>query len=148
LEALVRRRSLASATVLALSAALALPLGGTAYAGTCTAAGDVPHLVPNENGIHATGVFGCAEAATGMSVTVCIEERFTNVTGEDTWFSDGCATTVANAAATSVTGTVEIPMMVYSTLLRTTVTAVNDNGDTAAFTSPPMFWFNCACYVG
>jgi hypothetical protein len=143
----VRRRSLASATVLAV--ALALPLGGTASAGTCVTAGDVPHLVPNENGIHATGVFDCADAAEGMSITVCIEERFANIGGAEDWWSHGCETTSAtDGAVSSITGTMTIQMMVYSTYLRTTVTAVNNAGDQGTFTSPPMFWFNCACYVG
>jgi hypothetical protein len=144
----VRRRSLASAAVLALSVAFVLPLGGTASAGTCAAAGDVPHLVPNENGIHATGWFACADAAPGMTVTVCIEERYTYLTGETAWFERGCATTTEAEPSTRIKGTVEIPMMVYSTWLRTRVTALNGTGDTATYTSPRMFWFNCACYVG
>jgi hypothetical protein len=135
--------------VLALSAALALPLGGTAYAGTCAAAGDVPHLAPGRYGILAHGMFTCADPAEGMSVTVCIEEASLNAGGEQTWFSRGCETTAnVDGATTSVSGEVEVQMMVYSTTLRTTVTALNAAGDTGTFTSPPMFWFNCACYVG
>jgi hypothetical protein len=148
-EVPVRRRSLASATVLALSAALVLPLGGVASASACVTAGDVPHLVANENGIHAAGVFGCADPAEGMSITVCIEERFLSIAGAEEWWSRGCETTTEpDGAVSTITGSVTVPMMVYSTYLRTTVTAVNNAGDAGTFTSPPMFWFNCACYVG
>jgi hypothetical protein len=125
-------------------AALAGPLGGTSYASTCGAVAEPPHLMPNEYGIRASGTFGCLEGSTGMTVTVCVEEQ----DGLGGWFSRGCNTTTKAEPANVVTGLVSVDMMVYSTFLRTTVSATNDNGDTAGAKSAPMFWFNCACYVG
>jgi hypothetical protein len=136
--------TLLAAPALAFTA-LVGPLGTASYAGTCAAVAEPPHLVPGEIDIHASATFGCGEAATGMTVTVCIEER-DGVTGE--WWQQGCATTTQAEAAQTITGKVQIPMMVYSTWLRTTATAANDAGDTGAAKTPPVFWFNCACYIG
>ena len=132
-----------------LLSALAVPMSGTASAATCVAVAEPPHLVPGEGGIHASGTFHCADGAfTGMTVTVCIEERFILGSDDPTWYSHGCETTVAEGAAQTVVGRVTVDMMVYSTYLRTTVTAINDNGDAGQTESPPVFWFNCACYIG
>lgn len=139
-------RRLAYSLVPALAlAALAVPFAGTSYASTCAAVAQPPHLMVNESEIHASGTFACGDAATGMTVTVCIEEEYT-VTGE--WFSLGCDTTTATTKTHAVYGVAGVPQMVYSTYLRTTVLGTNDAGDTAGAKSAPMFWFNCACYVG
>jgi hypothetical protein len=138
---MARRTALLAVPLLALTA-LVGPLGGASYASTCGALAEPPHLIPGEIDIHASGTVGCADAVTGMSVTACIEER--GGTGE--WWQLGCET--ATAAAQALTVKVQVPMMVYSTWLRTTVTATDEAGDTAAAKTPPVFWFNCACYVG
>jgi hypothetical protein len=121
------------------------PLGTASYAGTCATVAEPPHLVVGENGIHASGTFGCADPVSGIAVTVCIEEQ-SSVNG--VWWARGCKTTKEAEESQVVTGTVEIPMMVYSTFLRTTVKVVDDAGDAGAAKSPPVFWFNCACYIG
>lgn len=141
------RRFVARAAVSLLPAALLLPFGGVASAGTCVAVGDAPHMVPRKNGIHASGTFACADETQGMTVVVCIEELMTGL-AEDTWWQRGCANASAGEQARQVTAEVEVDMMVYSTWLRTTVTGVNAAGDTATFTGPPVLWFNCACYIG
>jgi hypothetical protein len=140
---MARRTALLTVPLLALTA-LVGPLGGASYASTCGAVAEPPHLVPGEIDIHASGTFGCLDAVTGMTVTACIEEK----TGTGEWWQLGCETTTVAEAAQTVTGKVQVPMMVYSTWLRTTVTATNDAGDTAAAKTPQVFWFNCACYVG
>jgi hypothetical protein len=127
------------------AAALVGPLGTASYAGTCATVAEPPHLVYGEYGIHASATYGCAEPVSGIAVTVCVEER-NGVTGE--WWSRGCATTAQEEAARTATGTVTVDVMVYSTWLRTTATVVDGAGGTGAAKTPPVFWFNCACYVG
>ena len=142
------------ASLLALPAlvlgALAGPLAAPSSAAlsTCAAVAEPPHLIPNKDGIHATGTFACAEASTGMTVTVCIEELNLQILSTN-WRQLGCATaTVTGAASNTVSGEVVVPMMIYSTFLRATVLGVNDNGDSAAGKSAPAPWVNCACAVG
>lgn len=144
-EAAMARRTAISLVPALVLAALVGPFAGTASASTCVTVAEPPHLMPYEYGIRASGTFGCLEGSTGMTVDVCIEE-LDSFTGE--WFLRGCETTTKTEPANRITGEVHVDMMVYSTFLRTTVTATDDNGDTGETKSPPMFWFNCACYVG
>jgi hypothetical protein len=127
------------------AAALVGPLGGASYAGTCATVAEPPHLVYGEYGIHASATYGCADPVSGIAVTACIEEENT-VTGE--WRTLGCETTTQAESARTGTGSVTVDVMVYSTWLRTTATVVDDAGGTGAAKTPPVFWFNCACYVG
>jgi hypothetical protein len=142
---MTRRFSLLAAPLLALSA-VAGPFASASYAAvsSCAAVGDVPHLIPNRSGIHSSGTFRCLDAAPGMTITVCIEEQI----GTGTWWQRGCASKTAGEATDTVDQTVTVSVMVYSTLLRTTVSGHNDTGATASYKSPPIFWFNCACYIG
>lgn len=148
------RRSLASSVfVLASAAALVVGLGGTAVAGPvsdgCLAVVEPPHLdVGKTNQIVATGSFSCYEAATGMTVEVCIEERYT-ATPESEWWLHGCTTvTEPDELRDTIEATHSISMPVYATFLRATVRGVNDAERTASSRSAPVWWFNCACYIG
>jgi hypothetical protein len=132
--------------VLALAPLLALlPLPAHADpGGTCLTVSDPPHLTLGADGIHAYGTFGCTTAVTGITVTVCVDEQ-----GFDSsWVELGCATTSDPASRYHVTGTVVVPMMIYSTTLRSRTTATDDAGDQGSAESPPTPWFNCACSVG
>ena len=149
------RRSLTSSFVLLAAAVITVGLSGTASAaaapvsskGGCVAAADVPHLdVGGTNRIITTGRFECATAATGTKITVCIEEQY-STTGP--WYSRGCTTAsdlYEYRTAISATHSMSVP--VYATWLRTSVTASNAAGGAATYTSAPVFWFNCACYIG
>ena len=145
------RRTLASLVVLVSTAGLLVGLAGTASAAAvstgCAAVSDVPHLnVGGSSRIVTTGRFECLAAATGMTITVCIQEQY-NATSP--WWSRGC-TTVNDLYEyrSSISATHSMSVPVYATWLRTTVTARNDAGHSSTFASPPAFWFNCACYIG
>lgn len=143
----MRTRSLAP--LLALTTALTVPLTGTAYAAGCSGFAVPPHLNVERTGIEGSGSMHCESAATNMTVTVCVEELAGGLLAVNAeWWSLGCTTTSTVEATTDVQGTVVVQMPVYSTYLRTTVTGTNDNGDTVATKSVPVWWFNCACYVG
>ena len=131
--------------VTALTTAALLPFGGTASAGTCTAYGTPPHLLPGRPGYHASGTFACAEETAGMSVTVCIEELTTTELGPG-WGTLGCAS-ASEKVARSVTASVVAEIQIYTVVLRTTVTGTNQAGDAGSFTSPPTVWPNCACSI-
>lgn len=146
------RRSLASFLVLVSTGALVVGLGGTASASSvtvstdCVAVTEPPHLKPlTGTRLYSTGTFHCLAEATGMKVTVCIEEQYSPTAA---WWSRGCTTNtdVESTSTISVTHSMSVP--VYATFLRATVTGVNDRGETASFTTPPVWWFNCACYIG
>jgi hypothetical protein len=137
-----RRAALAlSAAAVALLGPLAAPSGAAAT--SCEAVADVPHLVPNGSGIYANGVFACANPSALLTVEVCIEEQYVTLGG---WHQLGCATTQA-ANASAVVGAVRIDVLVYSTLLRTTVHGTTAEGASASATGAPVLWFNCACML-
>ena len=149
------RRPLASLLVAVSTAGMLVGLSGTASAaaapvsskGGCVAAADVPHLdVGGSSRIVTTGRFECVSAATGTTITVCIEEQY-STTGP--WYSRGCTTASdPSEYRTSISATHSMYVPVYATWLRTSVTASNAAGGAATYTSPPAFWFNCACYIG
>lgn len=146
------RRSLAALLVVASTAAFTVTLGSGATASTaaaistCVAVGEPPHLRPGAGTrLYATGTFTCATAATGMRVTVCVEEQY-SLTAP--WWSRGCTTVSDTEPRTTVEATHTMGVPVYATFLRTTVYGTNDKGQTASFRTPPVFWFNCACYIG
>ena len=144
------RRTLASFFVLVSTAGLLAGLGGTASAADvalprCAAVAEPPHLRVGGTRMYSTGTFSCLNAAPGMSVTVCIEERY-SVDGP--WWSSGCTTVKDTESRSSIEATHSIGVPVSATFLRATVTGVNANGDRASFTTPPVWWFNCACYIG
>lgn len=127
-----------------LLSALAVPFAGTASAAACLAVAVPPHFVPWRSRIEGAGSFRCDQPAAGMTITVCVEEDL----GSQGWWQRGCETVTAEGEAETVSAKVAVDVMVYSTFLRTTVVASNANGDTAQVESPPVFWFNCACYIG
>jgi hypothetical protein len=143
---------LSSLLVLASSALLVIGLGGTASAsalpvnGSCYAYTEPPHLVVGSSGLYATGTYSCNTPSTGMKVTVCIEEQYAL---DAPWWSRGC-TTVSDLyeLRSSVQATHRASVPVYATYLRATVTGTNSRGETVTFATPPVFWFNCACYIG
>lgn len=138
------RRTLAVAATAATL--LIVPLAGSAAAGGCTATSG-PALYRYGTGrIAGRGTFGCDEAATGMTVTVCVEQSH-DVQAE-TWLPLGCATVTEAEAVTGVSAVAEISVPVYAVWLRTSTTGVNDAGLTATSASLPVWWFNCACYIG
>ncbi|HEX8004194.1 MAG TPA: hypothetical protein VF519_16015 [Mycobacteriales bacterium] len=147
------RRTLASLLVAVSAAGLLVGLAGTASAsalpvsGDCVAYGDVPHLnVGGTSRIVTTGTFSCAAAHPGMAITVCIEEMY-GVAGP--WYSRGCTSdSDLNELRTSLTATHSMSVPVYATYLRTVVRGTNADGSSVNYTSPPVFWFNCACYIG
>ncbi len=149
------RRSLASLFVLVSTAGLLVGLGGTASAATapvssngCVAYSDVPHLdvLGRSSRIVATGTLSCLAEAKGMTIEVCIEEQYAL---DAPWRSRGC-TTVSdpNEYRDTISATHEASVPVYATWLRATVRGWNAAGKSATFTTPPTFWFNCACYIG
>lgn len=125
---------------------LVLPLAGSAAATGCVATSG-PALYRYGTGtIAGRGTFGCDEAATGMTVTVCVEQS-RDVLAE-AWTPLGCATVTELEAVDDVSAVAEIGVPVYATWLRTSTTGVNDTGATATSASAPVFWFNCACVIG
>lgn len=142
----MRRRLVLLVTVLPV--ALTGPLAGTAHAATCAAVAVPPHFVPWRGTIEASGTFRCDQPAPGMTLTVCVEELLGDLTSQQEWFVRGCETAVAEGETEALSSRVAVDVMVYSTYLRTTVSAANANGDVAETKSPPVFWFNCACYIG
>jgi hypothetical protein len=145
------RRLLASAVVLLSAAAFTVTLGNASNAAEvalspCAAYGEPPHLKPlSGTRLYATGTFTCASAAPGMTVTVCIDE---SSTGTGPWWSRGCTTATEYERVSSISATEAASVPVYATFLRTRVHGSNANGGSASFTTPPIFWFNCACYIG
>jgi hypothetical protein len=138
------RRTLAVAATAATL--VVVPLAGSAAATGCTATSG-PALYRYGTGrIAGRGSYGCDEAATGMTVTVCVEQSH-DVQAE-TWVPLGCATVTELDAVSRVSAVAEIGVPVYATWLRTSTTGTNDAGVTASSVSPPVWWFNCACYVG
>lgn len=148
------RRTLASLFVLVSTAGLVVGLGGAASASAapvsangCVAYAEPPHLdVLKSSRIVATGTLSCLAAATGMTIEVCIEEQYS---ATSPWWSRGC-TTVSdpNELRENISATHSMSVPVYATFLRTTVRGWNAAGKSASFTSPPVWWFNCACYIG
>lgn len=137
------RRTLAVATTAATL--LVVPLAGSAAATGCTATSG-PALYRYGTGtIAGRGTFGCDEAATGMTVTVCVEQSH-DVQAE-TWLPLGCATVTEREAVAEISAVAEIGVPVYATWLRTSTTGVNDAGATATSAGAPVFWFNCACVI-
>lgn len=145
------RRLLASFVVLLSAAAFTVTLGNASTASEaalspCVAYGEPPHLKPlSGTRLYATGTFTCTSAAPGMTVTVCIEESYN---GTGSWWSRGCTTVSDPESRTRVSATEEASVPVYATFLRTRVVGSNAYGQRASFTTPPVFWFNCACYIG
>ena len=146
----MRRRALTSLFVLLTTAVLTAGLGGSASAATaapsCAAFTEPPHLRVGGTRMYSTGQFDCLDEVLGMTVTVCIEEQYSATAA---WYSRGC-TTVKDLYEwrDSIEATHSISIPVYATFLRATVTGTNARGDRATFTSPPLWWFNCACYLG
>jgi hypothetical protein len=146
------RRSLTSLLVLASAAMLTVGMAGTASAAEavaaspCVAVAEPPHLKVGGARRYSTGSVNSTSAAYGLSVTVCIEEQYAV---DAPWWSRGC-TTVKDLyeARSSIEATASTSVPVYATYLRATVTGVNSRGDRSTFTTPPVFWFNCACYIG
>ena len=143
------RRRTAIPFVSLLAAALSAPLTGAAYAEslTCAAYGIPPHLEPGRYDLWASGTFSCVGDAEGMRVIVCAQEQDGGL-GSQTWRTLGCETAYGEGATDSISAEVGVPVMVYATFLRVTVTGTNADGHTATFTSPPIYWFNGACYIG
>lgn len=146
----MRRRSIASLFVLIASTVFVVSLGSAASAAAvsaypCQAVSEPPHLVVGNSRLHAEGTFHCVTAATGMTITVCIQEQSSPTAA---WWTRACTTNkeLESASTVSVDATSSVP--VYATYLRATVHGVNDRGETADFATPPVFWFNCACYIG
>ena len=133
---------------LALASLLvAAPFAGTSSAvKTCAATATGPILAMSESRLRGTGTFACADAVSGMTVTVCIDELSGDLTS-DNWLSYGCTTTTASEATRTVKGAHSINIPISSAWFRTTVTATNDRGDTATAATPPTLWVNCACVI-
>ncbi|HWL35694.1 MAG TPA: hypothetical protein VNQ77_05825 [Frankiaceae bacterium] len=138
------RRTLAVAATAATL--LVVPLAGSAAATGCAATSGPALYRYGTGSIAGRGTFGCDEAATGMTVTVCVEQSH-DVQAE-TWTPLGCVTTTELEAVDEVSAVAEIGVPVYATWLRTSTTGVNDTGATATSVSLPVWWFNCACYIG
>jgi len=144
------RRSLATLLVLASAAMLTVGTAGAASAepvpAPCVAVVEPPHLKLGGTQLYATGSFTCTEAAYGMTVTVCIEEQYAL---DAEWWTRDCATEEElGEARTYIEATASTFVPVYATYVRATVTGTNARGDVSTFATPPVFWFNCACYVG
>lgn len=148
------RRSLAASIVLLSSALLAVSLTGTASAapplptGPCRAYSDVPHLdVGHSTHLVTTGTFSCDFSSPLMGITVCIEEQ-SNPDAE--WWQRECATLSQTEETNQIQETVLGSVPVYATYLRTHVYGYIGESiePVAEWVTPPVFWFNCACYVG
>ena len=146
------RRSLTALFVLASSALITVSLAGTASASAisaspCRAYSDVPHLqVGGGTRLTSQGTFSCNDVAPGMTVKVCIEES-SDATAS-TWWSRGCTTLSQVEDTNQIVANVFVSVPVYATFLRTHVEGVNSLNQKATWNSPPVWWFNCACYVG
>jgi hypothetical protein len=148
------RRSLAALAVPVLAALCTVSLAGAASAapplptGPCRAYSDVPHLdVGQSSHLVTTGTFSCDFASPLMSITVCIEEE-SSVGAE--WWQRDCASLSQTVETTQVQETLLGSVPVYATYLRTHVYGYIGESiePVAEWTTPPVFWFNCACYVG
>ncbi len=147
------RRSLAPLFVLLSSALLTVSLAGTASAapplptGPCRAYSDVPHLdVGKSSHLVTTGTFTCDFASPLMTITVCIEEQY-NLQAE--WWQRECASLTQPEETTQVQETLLGSVPVYATYLRTHVYGYLGESiePVAEWVTPPVFWFNCACYI-
>lgn len=146
------RRATKSLLVLLSAAALVTGMAGAASASSaisangCVAYAEPPHLlVGSTSGLYSTGTFTCAADAPGMTITVCIEEQYSPTAP---WWSRGCTTHTDLEARSTISATHRMSIPVYFTYLRATVYGSNAYGQSASFTTPPVPWFNCACYIG
>ena len=148
------RRSLAALAVPVLAALCTVSLAGPASAapplptGPCRAYSDVPHLdLGRSSHLVTTGTFSCDFPSPLMTITVCIEEEYT--VGAE-WWQRECATLSQDVETTQIQETVLGSVPVYATYLRTHVYGYIGESiePVAEWVTPPVFWFNCACYIG